>query len=110
MFAAATSLFARSALAANYAIHTGSPHGSLASSPAFGQSSSSASGPVEPALGTDFKPFQVGLWRVLRATNKTTQKVRLRTSSEVERPAVDELTTRFRVWPTPSAARLGLDV
>lgn len=76
MLAAATSLFARSALASNYILHSPetTPHGSLSSSPAFGQSAS-ASASAAPSE-EDVKPFQVGVWKVVRATHRQTLKVR----------------------------------
>lgn len=78
MFAAATSLFARSALNANYHIQ-GQPGFPSIASPSFG--SSAAARPTAPAA-IEVPPFSVGLWRILKATNKTTQKVRISIASE----------------------------
>ncbi|KAG8715536.1 hypothetical protein FRC11_003287 [Ceratobasidium sp. 423] len=62
MLAAASSLFSRSAIYANYTIS------SPASTSASSQSSSSIqTGPTVP-------PFQVGLWKVTEATHKVTNK------------------------------------
>ncbi|CED82285.1 kinase-like protein [Phaffia rhodozyma] len=62
MLAVASSLFNRSSISANYQIHS---QQSASASPAFGASSNQS----------DDKPFYVGLWKIVRATNKTTQKV-----------------------------------
>ncbi|KAF8687087.1 Protein tyrosine kinase, partial [Rhizoctonia solani] len=62
MLAAASSLFSRSAIYANYTIS------SAASTSASSQSSSATqAGPTVP-------PFQVGLWKVTEATHKVTNK------------------------------------
>lgn len=92
MLAAASSFLTRSALNTNYTIHNPAQPGSFAaatqetlarareaaeraaSSPAFGRSA--AASPL-PALapGSEVTPFSVGLWKIVRATNKTTHKV-----------------------------------
>lgn len=95
MLAAASSFLSRSALQTNYTIHNPAQPGSFAaatqeavraaaqaassSSPAFGRS---VGGVLAPAPGSEVAPFSVGLWKIVRATNKTTHKVRqpIRTS------------------------------
>jgi len=90
MLAAASSFLQRSALNTNYTIHNPAVPGSFAaatqetiarareaaeraaSSPAFGRS---GGGPPLPPPGSEVKPFNVGLWKIVRATNKTTHKV-----------------------------------
>ncbi|CAE6415312.1 unnamed protein product [Rhizoctonia solani] len=62
MLAAASSLFSRSAIYANYTIS------SAASTSAGSQSSSG------PQAGPSVPPFQVGLWKVTEATHKVTNK------------------------------------
>lgn len=76
MLAAATSLFSRSSLNTNYTIQGASnPIGSAFAaipSPAFGASQ------AQPASTlNDTPPFSIGLWKILRAENKSSRKVRI---------------------------------
>jgi hypothetical protein len=81
MFAVAASFLARSNIGSNYTIHDPtrpSPFPNV-SSPAFGRAASSSGGGSSGGGGNqaslDVRPVQIGLWRVVRAENKTTKKV-----------------------------------
>lgn len=87
MLAAASSLFSRSAIYANYTI----------SSPAATASSSQL--PSNIPTGPTVPPFQVGLWKVTEATHKVTSKRVSVWVHDKRGPEVDKL---------PAAAKEGV--
>lgn len=101
MLAAASSLFSRSSLNANYVVQ-GSPASALGSalanlpSPSSMSSSSQPQQLHPPSTLNDAPPFTIGLWKILRAQNKSNHKVRS--------PRHD-LATRPEPSPLPADAR-----
>lgn len=71
MFAAATTLFSKPTTLSSYTLHSAAP--SPSPSPAVG-SSSTIGGPSSASAASPSKGFNVGLWRVVGATHKTTGK------------------------------------
>jgi SCY1-like protein 2 len=76
MLAAASTLFGKSSTLSAYTVHSGPSPSSSSTNLASGTGPGGArsSGRSSPAPGAHAHPFNVGLWKVMSATHKTTGK------------------------------------